>query len=70
MYKTGADILGVANEKVNAGTLKTDDAAYTAQVEKAKVEFKSAIEILEKAKSLDATNKNVQTLLDACKAVM
>lgn len=70
LYKDGAAIISAANEKVNAGTLKTDDAAYTAQVEKAKVEFKSAIEILEKAKSLDATNKNVQTLLDACKAVL
>jgi len=70
LYKDGAAIISAANEKVNAGTLKTDDAAYTAQVEKAKVEFKAAIEILEKAKVLDAANKNVQTLLDACKAVM
>ncbi len=69
-YKDGAAIISAANEKVNAGTLKTDDAAYIAQVEKAKVEFKAAIEILEKAKALDATNKNVQTLLDACKAVL
>ena len=70
LYKDGAAIISAANEKVNAGTLKTDDAAYTAQVEKAKVEFKAAMEILEKAKALDAANKNVQTLLDACKAVM
>ncbi|MBK6285776.1 MAG: hypothetical protein IPF54_26665 [Draconibacterium sp.] len=55
---------------MNAGTLKTDDPAYTAQVEKAQVEFKKAIEILEKAKALDASNKNVQTLLDACKSVL
>jgi len=70
LYKAGADILGEANKKVNAGSLKTDDAEYTAEVEKAKVEFKKAIEILEKAKVLDASNKNVQTLLDACKAVL
>lgn len=70
LYKAGADILGEANKKVNAGTLKTDDAAYTAEVSKAQVEFKKAIEILEKAKTLDASNKNVQTLLDACKAVL
>jgi tetratricopeptide (TPR) repeat protein len=70
LYKAGAEILGEANKKVNAGTLKTDDPAYTAQVEKAQVEFKKAIEILEKAKALDASNKNVQTLLDACKAVL
>ncbi|GAB1452875.1 hypothetical protein MASR2M47_29310 [Draconibacterium sp.] len=70
LYKAGADILGEANKKVNAGSLTTDDAAYTAEVAKAQVEFKKAIEILEKAKTLDASNKNVQTLLDACKAVL
>lgn len=69
-YKAGAAILSAANQKVNDGSLKTDDAAYTAEVEKAKTEFKAAVEILEKAKVLDASNKNVQTLLDACKAVM
>lgn len=70
LYKAGAEILGEANKKVNAGSLKTDDPAYTAEVAKAQVEFKKAIEILEKAKALDASNKNVQTLLDACKAVL
>lgn len=70
LYKAGAEILGEANKKVNAGSLRTDDAAYTAEVEKAKVEFKKAVEILEKAKTLDASNKNVQTLLDACNAVL
>lgn len=70
LYKAGAAILGAANEKVNAGSLKTDDAAYTAEVEKAKVEFKAAVEILEKAKALDASNANAQALLDACNAVL
>jgi len=70
LYKKGAAIVSAANEQVNKGTLKTDDAAYIAEVEKSKVEFKAAIEILEKAKALDASNKNVQTLLDACKAVL
>ena len=70
LYKAGAAILGAANEKVNAGSLKTDDAAYTAEVDKAKVEFKAAVEVLEKAKALDATNANAQTLIDACKAVL
>jgi tetratricopeptide (TPR) repeat protein len=69
-YKAGAAVLSEANKKVNAGTLKTDEPAYTAEVEKSKVEFKKAVEILEKAKALDASNKNVQTLLDACKAAM
>ncbi len=70
LYKKGAAILSAANEKVNAGTLKTDDAAYTVEVDKAKVEFKAAVEILEKAKAADATNANAQTLIDACNAVL
>lgn len=70
LYKAGAAILGDANKKVNDGSLKTDEPAYAAEVEKSKVEFKKAVEILEKAKVLDASNKNVQTLLDACKAAM
>ena len=69
LYKKGAAIISAANEKVNAGTLKTDDAAYTAEVGKAKVEFEAAIVILEKAKAADASNANAQTLIDACNAV-
>jgi tetratricopeptide (TPR) repeat protein len=70
LYKGGAAIISAANEKVKSGSLKTDEPAYAEALEKAKVEFKAALEILEKAKTLDATNKNVQTLIDACKAVM
>lgn len=70
LYKAGAAILSAANQKVADGTLKTDDAAYAEEVAKATVEFKKAIEILEKAKALDADNANAQTLLDACKAVL
>ena len=69
-YKKGAAILSAANEKVNAGTLSTADAAYTAEVDKAKTEFKSAVAVLEKAKALDASNANAQKLLDACQAVL
>jgi len=70
LYKDGAAILTDANKKVNAGELKTDEPAYAAEVEKASAELKKAVEILEKAKVLDSSNKNVQTLLDACKAAM
>jgi len=70
LYKAGAAILGAANEKVNAGSLKTDAPAYTAEVEKANVEFKKAVEILEKAKALDSSNANAQALLDALDAVL
>lgn len=70
LYKKGAAILSAANQKVNDGSLKTTDDAYNAELEKSKVEFKAAVEILEKAKALDATNENAQKLIDACKAVL
>jgi tetratricopeptide (TPR) repeat protein len=70
LYKKGAGILSAANQKVNDGAMSTADDAYTAEVEKAKVEFTAAAEILEKAKAMDSTNENAQKLLDAIKAVM
>lgn len=70
LYKKGVAIINAANEKVKAGTIQTTDDAYTAEIEKSKVEFKAAVGILEKAKALDATNQNVQKLLDACNAVL
>jgi tetratricopeptide (TPR) repeat protein len=70
LYKKGVALINAANEKVKAGTIQTTDDAYTAEIEKSKVEFKAAVEILEKAKALDATNQNVQKLLDACNAVL
>lgn len=69
-YKAGAAILSAANQKVADGSLKTDEEAYTSEVAKATVEFKKAVEILEKAKALDADNANAQALLDACNAVL
>ncbi len=70
LYKKGAAILSAANQKVNDGAMTTADEAYTTEVDKAKVEFKAAIEILEKAKALDASNENAQKLIDACSAVL
>lgn len=70
LYKKGAAILNAANQKINDGSLKTTDDAYTAEFEKAKTEFKAAVVILEKAKALDAANENAQKLIDACKAVL
>ena len=70
LYKKGVEIINAANQKINAGTLKTTDAEYTAEVDKAKVEFKAALEILEKAKAMDATNANAAKLIEACKAVL
>jgi tetratricopeptide (TPR) repeat protein len=70
IYKKGVAILTAANEKVSSGAISTADDAYTAEVEKAKSEFKSAVEVLEKAKALDAGNQNAQKLIDACNAVL
>ncbi len=70
LYKAGAAVISAANEKVNAGTLKTDEPAYATELNKSKEDFKAAVEILEKAKALDASNANVQKLLDACAAAM
>ncbi|MCW0482028.1 tetratricopeptide repeat protein [Gaoshiqia sediminis] len=70
LYQKGVAIINAANEKVNAGTLKTTDAEYTAEIDKSKVEFKAALEILEKAKALDASNANAAKLIEACKAVI
>ncbi|SHE48140.1 Tetratricopeptide repeat-containing protein [Mariniphaga anaerophila] len=70
IYKKGVAILTAANGKVSSGAITTADDAYTAEVEKAKTEFKSAVEVLEKAKAIDAGNKNAQKLIDACNAVL
>jgi exonuclease VII small subunit len=70
LYKKGAAILSAANQKVNDGAMTTADDAYTAEVNKAKAEFEAAVAVLEKAKTLDASNQNAQKLLDACKAVL
>jgi tetratricopeptide (TPR) repeat protein len=70
LYKKGVAILTAANNKVSSGAISTADDAYTAEVEKAKTEFRSAVEILEKAKALDSGNQNAQKLLDACNSVL
>ncbi len=70
LYKKGAAIITEANQKISDGSLKTTDEAYTAEVEKAKKEFSQAVDILEKAQQLDASNQNAQKLMDACKAIL
>ena len=68
LYKNGADILKAAGEKVKTGFIT--DSIYISEVNIAKAEFKSAIEILTKAKALDASDMNVEKLIDACEAVL
>jgi len=70
LYKKGVAILNDANQQVTDGKMTTEDDTYKAEVKKSKDELNAAVAILEKAKVLDASNKNVQTLLDACKAAM
>jgi exonuclease VII small subunit len=70
LYKKGAEVLSAANTKVNDGAMTTADEAYTAEVAKAKKEFAAALEVLEKAVGLDASNANAQKLIEACKAAM
>jgi len=70
IYRNGAEILNAANTKVNQGTLTTEDDAYKAEVNKANAEFKKALELLENAKKLDASNANAQKLIDAIKQIM
>ena len=70
LYKKGAAILTAANEKVSAGTIKTTDDAYKTELSKAQNVFREAIAVLEKAKKADASNPNIQKLMDACNAVL
>jgi tetratricopeptide (TPR) repeat protein len=70
LYKKGVAILNAANQKIQDGSLKTTDDAYNAEVEKAQVEFRAAVEVLGKAKELDTSNQNAQKLIDACSSVL
>lgn len=70
LYKKGVKVLNDANAQVAAGTVKTTDEAYTKAIADSKVEFKAALEVLEKAVKLDAGNANAQKLIDACKSVL
>jgi len=70
VYRDGAEILNAANTKVNEGAFTTEDDAYKAEMAKAKGEFKKALELLEGAIKLDASNANAQKLIEAVKQVM
>lgn len=66
LYKKGVEILNAANQKVNNGSFTTAEDAYTEEVKKAKAEFQSAKEILEKAVKIDSEDENAKKLLEAC----
>lgn len=69
LYKDGVDVLNAANKKVTEGTLKTDEDAYKTAVDKAKAEFKKALEVLDLAIKLDPENQNAKKLIEACNQV-
>ncbi len=70
LYKKGVAILTAANEQVSNGDMTTADDAYNEEVEKARAEFRAAIEVLEKAAALDESNQNAQKLLEACNSAL
>lgn len=70
LYKKGVAILTAANEKVNSGAISTADDAYTAEVNKAKKEFQEAVNVLDKALSIDPANANAKKLKEASQSVL
>lgn len=69
LYKSSVEIINGANTKVQEGSLKTEDEAYTQELNKSKEIAAKAIEVLGKAIELDASNENAKKILDACKAL-
>ncbi len=70
LYKKGVAILTAANQKVSSGAISTADDAYTAEVDKAKKEFSAAVDVLDKALTLDPENQNAKKLKEASEAVL
>jgi tetratricopeptide (TPR) repeat protein len=70
IYRNGAEILNAANTKVNEGAYTTEDDAYKAELGKANAEFRKALETLENASKLDASNTNAQKLIEAIKQIL
>lgn len=70
IYRNGAEILNAANTKVNEGAYTTEDDAYKAELGKANAEFRKALETLENASKLDASNANAQKLIEAIKQIL
>ncbi len=70
LYKKGVAILTAANEKVSSGAMSTADEAYTAEVDKAKKQFSTAVSVLDKALAIDPDNANAKKLKEASEAVL
>ncbi|MGQ8335040.1 tetratricopeptide repeat protein [Sunxiuqinia sp. A32] len=65
-YKKGAAILSQAAADVTAGKYKTTDDQYKQATANAKVEFKKALPLFEKALEIDPTDATAKQLKDAC----
>lgn len=69
-YSKGGDIIAKANAEVAAGKLKVTDAAYKTALQKASVEFKKSLPLIEKALSYDANNAKAKELKAACEQAL
>jgi tetratricopeptide (TPR) repeat protein len=69
-YSAGAAILKKAAEDVAAAKYKTTDPQYKDADAKAKVEFKKALPIIEKALSYDPNNATAKQLKAACEQMI
>jgi hypothetical protein len=69
-YNEAATILKAAADKVTAGKFKTTDDAYKAETAKAKKEFGSAIELVNKALEINAADETAKKIKAACEQSM
>lgn len=69
-YSKGGDIIAKANAEVAAGKLKVTDAAYKTALQKASIEFKKSLPLIEKALSYDANNAKAKELKAACEQAL
>lgn len=65
-YNTGSNLYKATVAKVNAQKLKPADAAYTAETEKAKKEFNTAMEMIDKALAINPDDNEAKQVKKAC----
>jgi tetratricopeptide (TPR) repeat protein len=65
-YINGTKIFKAATDKVNAQKLKPTDPAYLAEAAKAKKEFTAAVELIDKALSINPSDADSKTVKAAC----
>ncbi len=65
-YITGTNLYKATVAKVNAQKLKPQDAAYTAETDKAKKEFNTAIEFIDKSLAINPGDNEAKQVKTAC----